>query len=266
MVYNYIMGLVNTRHLTDNKIPEDKLIPQEFSQNSDVRKINGWGKKKIVIAFSLITLLIFLLVVAAYFYLKFSNRTTYLPVPGSAIEKKSYQEVIPAPPSLTLSEKEFLINNIQERVHVGDQKNIDLGGTASSGFLKPSQLKKKTSLNKQKFLVKNAYAEEEEKALPFLFYVKNKVQIKAFDLSSGIEYELFDLRDFPDISIKENTLISRQFFLNNSKKIVFQLQEQLDSDKYKTSFKLYDIKTERLKEIVSTTGTSADPSRWLRPN
>lgn len=243
--------------LAKNQVKPKPPPSEEVSQFSDEEENKGQRKKKLIIT-CLAILLIISLVAAAYYYLKLQRKPSYLT--RGPIEKETPQEISPIP--ISPNEKEDLTNDIQTRSHVDDQKNIGLEGTVSSGFLKPSMLKKKTSLNKQRLLVKSIYAEEEERLLPFLFYVKNKIQIKAFDLSSGIEYELLDLRDFPNISIKEHTQIVNQYFLNNSKQIAFQVQEQLEEDRYKISFNLYNLKTQELTEIVSTLGTGAENANW----
>ncbi|HUW24630.1 MAG TPA: hypothetical protein VMW04_03310 [Patescibacteria group bacterium] len=164
-------------------------------------------------------------------------------------------------PSPSVPQELDIQKDIQSREHLNDQKNISPGDIVSSGFIDPSLFTKKTSSSSVLELVKKAHAQE-VKQVPALFYVKNKTQIAVLDLFSNQEYLLLDLKDFSSISVNSGTVISKQYFVNKSKQVVFQLMEKLVDDKYKTSFQVYDIRSQSLKEVVSTTGGSGDPANW----
>lgn len=153
-----------------------------------------------------------------------------------------------------------LILEISTRQNVDVQQNINPGQTVSSGFVRPSLIK--APGDNQSSTTFQVYANETDEPRPFLFYVKDKITIKAFDLTSGIEVELFDLRDFPEISIKDHTTITNQYFINRTKQIIFKLQEQLGEEEYEISFNLYDLKTQALKEIIVNKGSGAEDANW----
>lgn len=157
-----------------------------------------------------------------------------------------------------------IYKEISSRKNIDDQKNINTGEEFSSGFLDINALiaKKKASISHILNFINKVFAVENSTQYPFLFYIQDKIKIMAFDIATNTDYELLDLNNIPAISIRENTQITKQYFINSSKKFAIQLVENLGSDKYKTSFIVFDPKNYQVKEIVSTTGGSGDPANW----
>lgn len=222
----------------------EKNIPQEIPSNisTAVSKTFKFPLKKFLIAFLLVT---FSFIIYTIF------------------NAKNVDKVNP------VVKENPLMSKILTRSHIKDQKNIIQNSGIASGFLSPAIFSQKTS-SKNYF---NAFAQENSEEL-YLFYILNRTKAVAFNTITGKANTLFSLNDIPGISIKNGTYIGQVYFLNRSKKIVFFLQERLDnypSDdetvrknlmKFRKSVKIYDVKTKKFTEIISSEGIG----NWFGPS
>jgi len=238
------------------------------SHNVDVESsIKVKSRSKLYFAGGLILAFIFIVVLTSWLILR--RPTEYEPISttknaestfkkGNLIDKKN--------PLLVEEKAQDRYKEIALRKDTHDQKNItniNAQEKFSSGFFSIDYLrgKPKVSANLLNFFQKVLGAETYSQT-PFLFYIQDKIKIMAFDVATNTDYEILNLKNIPNITVKENTRIVKQYFINNSKKFALQIQEQLDSDKYKTSFVIFEPKTYRIQEIVSTTGGVGDPANW----
>ncbi len=238
--------------------------PQSTNQNQSYVPNTGSNQVKLPVMLGLLFIGIFLTGLAVYFFLGKKAKT---PTNMDSISSSTKAVDI----SSNSSENNSLIKQIQTRIHIKDQKNIGQSGSLSSGFLDPILFSKKASYNN---LFKRQVFAAENNLHPFLFYIVNKTKIDAFDIATGNAYVLFNLDDALGISRKNGTAITKAYFLNGSKKIIFQLQERLDDnpsnnqtiinnlDRFKISVKIYDIATKQLNEIISTIGPGGSIAGW----
>ncbi|MFH1971780.1 MAG: hypothetical protein ABIJ05_05410 [Patescibacteria group bacterium] len=149
---------------------------------------------------------------------------------------------------------------ILERENIKSQKNINPGETVSSGFLNPEILSDSNEINYWN-LLKEANAQE-NKEVPFLFYVRDKVKVKSLNLKTNVESELFDLRDFSEFTINEGTAITKQYFVNKDKSLLFLVEESLGNGKYEVGAYTYKLVSQDLEKIVSVVGSASEGPMW----
>lgn len=211
----------------------------------------------------LVIIFIVIIIIGVSGYLLLSTNHTQT----SPAVTKSAQKAKPVPAKLTA-----LARQMAAREHVNDQKNNGGNGKFASGFLNPDVLTKPLS---RKTVIPEAFAAGDNEH-PFIFYIDDRSSVRAFDTLTSGDFPVFSVREIPSISLRNGTAINYVYFVNSSKKIVFQLQQRLDDypdtdetvrndlEKFKTSVVIFDLKTRKFNEIVSQVGGDGLIAGWSR--